>query len=89
MAQETPWSSISPARFLRDVAQNDTATLTVRARPDVATRYWWTCGWMGADGKWHGEAASSLDLLMRRVAEVELALREAWGEGGEDAPPAR
>jgi hypothetical protein len=39
MARETPWSSISPLRLLRDVAANGEATLTARGRRDVPTLF--------------------------------------------------
>jgi hypothetical protein len=78
MPQETPWSSISPARFLRDVAANGEATLTVRERRDVPTRLWWTLTWYDERGRGHSEAAQDLALLMRRAASTELAARATW-----------
>jgi hypothetical protein len=96
MVEGTPWSSISPLRFLRDVALNAgtaetagdplgmAARLTVCHRPDVATRLWWTLTWVGDDGKRHSEAAQDLALLMRRAAAREMAARAAWGAEAED-----
>jgi cell wall assembly regulator SMI1 len=88
MAQEMPWSSISPTRFLRDVATQGEVTLTVAPRPDVATGLWWQIVWTGEDGAVRSVAAQDLALLMRRAAARELAAREAWeaGPGRQDAP---
>jgi hypothetical protein len=83
MAQETPWSSISPLRFLRDVAANGEATLTVAPRPDVRGGLWYTITWVAEDGERHSEAAPDLALLMSRAASTELAARRAWE--GDDA----
>jgi hypothetical protein len=93
MAQETPWSSISPLRFLRDVATQGEVTLTVAPRPDVATGLWWFVAWTSESGKKRSAAAISLDLLMQRAAAAEMADRAAqerlWGQDAEDGPPAR
>jgi hypothetical protein len=86
MPQETPWSSISPLRFLRDVASNGPATLTVEPRGEVATGYWWALTFVADDGRERAVVASDLALLMRRAAEAELAAREAWARAAEDAP---
>lgn len=89
--QATPWDSIGALAFLRDVVGDATedprgATLRLRRRPEVATRQWWEIEWTGADGKRHAAEASSLQLLMERAAEVEMAARARldaeWGEEG-------
>jgi hypothetical protein len=85
MAQETPWSSISPLRFLRDLATRGEVTLTVAPRPDVATGLWWQLTWRSEDGNVYGAVAQDVALLMRRAAARELAARAAWereAEGG-------
>jgi hypothetical protein len=81
MAQETPWSSISPLRFLRDVATQGEVTLTVAPRPDVATGLWWFIAWTDANGTKRSAAAQDLALLMRRAASTEMAARETWEAG--------
>jgi hypothetical protein len=86
MPPETPWSSISPLRFLRDVATQGEVTLTVAPRPDVATGLWWQIVWTGEDGAVRSVAAQELDLLMRRAAEAEMRAREDWRRDVEDAP---
>jgi hypothetical protein len=90
MAQETPWSSISPTRFLRDVASNGPATLTVAPRRDVATGHWWTLTFVADDGRERAVVAQDLAGLMRRAAEAELAARAAWErDDTQDAPQTR
>jgi hypothetical protein len=85
MGRETPWSSISPLRFLRDVASNGPATLAVKPRGDVATGYWWTLTFVADDGRERAVVAQDVAGLLRRAAEAEMRAREAWeaGPGGE------
>ena len=78
--QATPWDHISATAFMRDVVGDATgdlrgATLRLRRRPEVATRQWWEIEWTGADGKRYAAEASTLQLLMARAAETELAAR--------------
>lgn len=73
-----PWVNVSLLAMIRDVVEQGSITLTVRLRPDVQTRRWYTLHWTGADERAHGVEASDLQLLLRRAAEIEqLARMEA------------
>ena len=46
--------------------------LSVRPRPDVASRVWYRLEWWGDDGKCHYVEASRMSVVMTRVAEIEF-----------------
>lgn len=76
----TPWATISVFRFLKDMCFNDdqnrNMSLSVHHRPDVASRFWWTINWTGADGERHEQSAQELDLCLWRAVEAELQIEE-------------
>ena len=80
---ETPWLRFDLHAFLRQMGHNGEVVLTYRARPEVATRQWWSVRWTDDYGHTHGTAASSLQLLLRRAAEQEMACeaQDAWEQG--------
>lgn len=65
---------------LADLAINGEAPVTLSVMPhsEVASRVWYSLEWTGDDGKRHTVEASTLDLLMQRMNQVESMLR-AWG----------
>lgn len=81
----TPWSRMSLVHFLKDGAWNgidkkegggnEEASVSVRYRPDVTSRMWWTIRWMGEDGQLREANAQELDLALWRAAEMEEAAR--------------
>lgn len=79
-----PWFNISLNAMIRDVLENGAVTLTVRPRPDVQTRRWYSLYWTGADGAPHGAEASDMQLLLRRAAEAEQLARMADPDWEED-----
>lgn len=90
----TPWTEIDAFRFMRDMAMNGAGTaaenavkISVQYRRDVASRFWWTIEWTGADGERHEQTAQDLDLLLWRAAEAELQIEaklNAEGKSGGD-----
>lgn len=76
-----PWATIPALAFMRDVVKEagdqepQGATLTMRRRPEVMTRWWYELSWCGADGKRHSVSASDMMLLMERAAEAEIKAR--------------
>ncbi len=81
----TPWSRMSLVQFLKDAAWNGAdgageggsleAFVSVKYRPDVASRMWWTIRWTGEDKQQREASAQELDLALWRAAEMEEGAR--------------
>jgi 3-mercaptopyruvate sulfurtransferase SseA len=69
---------INSVRFMLDMAaqlgnsDDEPVVLECKHRPDVASRFWWTIEWTGADGQRHIQAAQELTLCLWRAAENEM-----------------
>ena len=74
----TTWARVNHLAFMKDMSFNGegahyehAAKLSIQYRPDVASRFWWTIEWTGADGERHEQSAQELDLCLWRAAEAE------------------
>jgi len=65
------YASYSVLRFMRAMMERGEVTLTMRSRPEVATRRWYVLTWQGQDKQAHTVVASDDQLLMRRATAVE------------------
>lgn len=78
--ENAPWAKINPVAFMVEMSMNgpgSEVTLTVRNRPEVLSRRWWTISWVGEDKQRHEESAQELDLCMWRAVEREIQAQEA------------
>jgi hypothetical protein len=77
--ENAPWAKINLVAFMVEMSMNgpgNEVTLTVRHRPEVLSRRWWTITWVGEDKQRHEESAQELDLCMWRAVERELQIEE-------------
>jgi len=72
------WQKINAVGLMKDMAMDSLddheVKLTVKHRPDVSSRFWWTLEWKDADGKIHSESAQMFDLLFRRAVDLHLSV---------------
>lgn len=86
---ETPWSTISLPRFMRDASQRGTVTLTLRQTAyAVVQRACWELSWVLPDGRSATVDGPDVPRLMERAARIELDARRAdeaaWTDEEED-----
>ena len=80
---DTPWSTISLPRFMRDVSARGTVTLTLRQTAyAVIQRACWDLSWILPDGTRATVDGPDVPRLMERAAQIELDARReeeaAW-----------
>jgi len=81
--RHTQWAVIDLEYLLRDLAWNErkhhekkTVILKVVYRHAVTSHMWWTLEWTAQNGERKALGAQALDLLLWRVAQLELDLRK-------------
>lgn len=77
-----PWARIDVGGLLQDLTQHDEeeVRLTVRHRPSVLSRMWWTIHWTSENGLEYGVSAQTLQLCAWRAAVREQINRKTMTE---------
>jgi len=77
----TPFTRIDLIGFMKTMAldgsnfekqQNHEVTLSVVYRKSVATRFWWTLSWIGADGERHEQSGQELQKCLWRAVTSQV-----------------